>query len=204
MKIEMRDIGAVRPYEKNPRLNDKAIESVMKSLREFGFRQPIVVDGDGVIIVGHTRWKAAQKLGLAQVPVHVVTDLSPAQVRAYRLADNQTATIAEWNYELLPLELKALEGMDFDISLLGFSPEQLTSILAPTANEGLTDPDAVPAPPDEAITRPGDLWVLGGHRLLCGDSSKAEDVDRLLGGAQVHLVSTDPPYNVRLMYRVAA
>jgi len=198
MQVELRPIETVKPYPGNPRQNDAAVEAVAKSLREFGFRQPIVVDPEGVIIVGHTRWKAAQKLGLKQVPVHVATDLTPAQVKAYRLADNQTATLAEWNYDLLPLELKDLQGMDFDISLLGFSAEDLGALLAPPGNEGLTDPDAVPAPPDEATTKPGDLWILGNHRLLCGDSSKAEDVDRLLAGAPIHLVNTDPPYNVKV------
>ena len=198
MHVELRSIQTVRPYPGNPRQNDAAVEAVAKSLREFGFRQPIVVDADGVIICGHTRWKAAQKLGLKQVPVHVATDLTPAQVKAYRVADNQTATLAEWNYDLLPLELKDLQGMDFDLALLGFSPEDLGAILAPAGNEGLTDEDAVPLPGDEAITKPGDLWVLGNHRLLCGDSSKAEDVDRLLASAKVHLCNTDPPYNVRV------
>jgi len=198
VNVELRDIQAIRPYEGNPRLNDQAVEAVAKSLREFGFRQPIVVDGDGVIICGHTRWKAAQKLGLKQVPVHVATDLTPAQVKAYRVADNQTASLAEWNYDLLPLELKDLQGMDFDLALLGFSPEDLGALLAPAGNEGLTDEDAVPLPGDAAITKPGDLWVLGNHRLLCGDSSKAEEVDRLLAGAAVHLVNTDPPYNVKV------
>jgi len=198
VKVELRSIEAIRPYDQNPRLNDQAVEAVAKSLREFGFRQPIVVDPDGVIIVGHTRWKAAQKLGLKQVPVHVATDLTPAQVKAYRLADNQTATLAEWNYDLLPLELKDLAGMDFDLSLLGFSQEDLGALLAPPGNEGLTDEDAVPLPGDAAITQPGDLWILGQHRLLCGDSASAADVDRLLAGAAVHLVNTDPPYNVRV------
>jgi len=198
VKVELRDIQAVRPYEQNPRVNDQAVEAVVKSLREFGFRQPIVVDADSVIIVGHTRYKAALRLGLKQVPVHVATDLTPAQVKAYRLADNQTATLAEWNYDLLPLELKDLRGMDFDFSLLGFSAEDLGALLAPPGNEGLTDPDAVPAPPDEATTKPGDLWILGNHRLLCGDSSSIADVDRLLGGAPIHLVNTDPPYNVKV------
>ncbi|MBL7133992.1 MAG: ParB N-terminal domain-containing protein [Phycisphaerae bacterium] len=198
MKVELRKTEAVRPYEQNPRVNDQAVEAVAKSLREFGFRQPIVVDGDGVIIVGHTRWKAAQQLGLKQVPVHVAKDLTPAQIKAYRLADNQTASIAEWDYDLLPVELKDLQGMDFDLSLLGFSDDDLTELLAPPGNEGLTDPDAVPLPGDAAITQPGDLWVLGNHRLLCGDSSKAEDVDRLLDGALIDLVNTDPPYNVKV------
>ena len=198
MNVELRDIQAIRPYEGNPRLNDQAVEAVAKSLREFGFRQPIVVDGDGVIICGHTRWKAAQKLGLKQVPVHVATDLTPAQVKAYRVADNQTASLAEWNYDLLPLELKDLQGMDFDLALLGFSPEDLGALLAPAGKGGLTDEDAVPLPGDAAVTKSGDLWILGNHRLLCGDSSKAEDVDRLLAGAPIHLVNTDPPYNVKV------
>jgi len=198
VKIELRSIEAIRPYEGNPRLNDQAVDAVAKSLREFGFRQPIVVDGEGVIIVGHTRWKAAQKLGLKQVPVHVAKDLSPAQIKAYRIADNQTASIAEWNYDLLPVELRDLEGMNFDLSLLGFSDADLTEILAPPGNEGLTDPDDVPEPPDEAVTQPGDLWILGQHRLLCGDAGEAKDVDRLLGGAPIHLVNTDPPYNVKV------
>jgi len=146
MQVELRDIGAIQPYEQNPRLNDQAVEAVAKSLREFGFRQPIVVDAEGLIIVGHTRWKAAQKLGLKQVPVHVAKDLTPAQVKAYRLADNQTATLAEWNYDLLPLELKDLQGMDFDLSLLGFDETALAELLAPPGNEGLTDEDAVPLP----------------------------------------------------------
>jgi DNA modification methylase len=198
MKVELRRTETIRPYPGNPRLNDQAVEAVAKSLREFGFRQAIVVDADGIIIVGHTRWKAAQKLGLKQVPVHVATDLTPAQVKAYRLVDNQTATLAEWDYELLPVELKDLQGLNFDLSLLGFSDTDLTEILAPPGNEGLVDPDAVPAPPDEAVTQPGDLWILGNHRLLCGDAGEAADVDRLLAGALVDLVNMDPPYNVRV------
>jgi len=198
MKVELRKIDDIRPYESNPRLNDQAVEAVAKSLREFGFRQPVVVDADGVIVCGHTRYKAALKLGLKQVPVHVAKDLTPAQVKAYRLADNQTATLAEWNYDLLPLELKDLQGMNFDLSLLGFDTSDLATILDPDGTQGLCDPDDVPLPGDEAVTQPGDLWVLGNHRLLCGDSSKAEDVDRLLAGAPIHLVNTDPPYNVKV------
>jgi len=198
MQVELRNIESIRPYEQNPRLNDAAVEAVARSLREFGFRQPIVVDAEGVIIVGHTRYKAALKLGLKQVPVHVATDLTPAQVKAYRLADNQTATLAEWNYDLLPLELKDLQGLNFDLSLLGFSDTDLAALLAPPGNEGLTDPDAVPAPPDDPITQPGDLWILGNHRLLCGDAGEAADVDRLLAGSLIDLVNTDPPYNVRV------
>ncbi|MCL2646866.1 MAG: DNA modification methylase [Phycisphaerales bacterium] len=198
MQIELRSLDQIHPYSGNPRQNDEAVDAVAASLKEFGFRQPIVVDAEGVIIVGHTRFKAAQKLGLAQVPVHVATDLTPAQVKAYRLADNATNEIAEWDYELLPIELSALKDMNFELGLLGFDQEELSQIMSGDVQQGLTDPDDVPAPPDEAITKPGDLWILGDHRLLCGDSSKSEDVDRLLDGQPIHLCHTDPPYNICL------
>lgn len=198
MKIELRNLAEIKPYEKNPRFNDDAAEAVAASIREFGFRQPIVVDAEGVIICGHTRYKAALKLGLEKVPVHVAKDLSAEQIRAYRIADNQTASLATWNYDLLPIELGALKEASYDLALLGFDPDELAKLLDPTIKDGLADPDQVPAPPDEAISQPGDLWVLGNHRLLCGDSSKPADVDRLLGGASIHLVNTDPPYNVKV------
>ncbi len=137
-------------------------------------------------------------LGLETVPVHVANDLTPAQIRAYRIADNQTASLADWNFDLLPSELAELQGMEFDLDLLGFSRDELASLLDPGVGEGQTDPDEIPEPPDEPVTQPGDLWILGAHHLLCGDSSKPEDVDRLLDGATVHLVNTDPPYNVRV------
>jgi DNA modification methylase len=198
MQVELRPISSIRPYESNPRINDAAVDAVAASIKEFGFRQPIVVDEQGVIIVGHTRYKAALKLGLETVPVHVAVGLSPAQAKAYRIADNQTATMSSWDDDKLPLELAALQGMDFDLGLTGFSADELLRLLGSETNDGLTDPDAVPEPPDEPITKPGDLWLLGKHRLLCGDSSRPEDVDRLLEGAAIHLVNTDPPYNVRV------
>jgi DNA modification methylase len=198
MLIELRPISSIRPYERNPRINDDAVDSVVASLREFGFRQPIVVDPDGVIIVGHTRFKAAQRLGLEQIPAHVATDLTPAQIKAYRIADNQTATLAEWDYDMLPLELADLKSLEFNIDLLGFDADELARILNPMLADGLCDPDDIPEPPDAAITQPGDLWILGQHRLLCGDSSKPEDLDYLLGGQMIHLCNTDPPYNVKV------
>ena len=198
MKIEQKTLDEIRPYEHNPRLNDDAVDVVAASIREFGFRQPIVVDEDGVIIVGHTRYKAAQKLGLDKVPVHVAKGLSPEQIKAYRIADNKTSEIAEWNYELLPLELSQLKDANFDLGLLGFDADELAEIMDPGVRDGLTDPDDVPAPPDAAITQPGDLWILGDHRLLCGDSSSPEDLDRLLDGQPIHLVNMDPPYNVKV------
>jgi len=198
MKIEQWEIGRVRPYERNPRKNDEAVDAVAASIREFGWRQPIVVDGEGVIVVGHTRLKAALKLGLRKVPVHVATGLSPEQVRALRIADNKTAELATWDMDLLPLELADLRAAEFDLSALGFDMAEVEAMLAPAGTEGLTDPDQIPAPPDDPVTRAGDLWVLGMHRLLCGDSAEPAHVDRLLEGERVQLVNTDPPYNVKV------
>ncbi len=198
MKIQLRPISEIRPYDRNPRQNDSAVEAVARSITEFGFRQPIVVDSEGVIVAGHARYKAAMKLGLEEVPVHVARELTPEQIRAYRIADNKIADLATWDLDLLPEELAALNADDFDLSLLGFSDEELGELLGKDILDGMTDPDEVPAPPDEPVTQLGDLWLLGDHRLLCGDSGKPEDVDRLLGGAKVHLINTDPPYNVRV------
>ncbi|HOI55880.1 MAG TPA: DNA modification methylase [Phycisphaerae bacterium] len=196
--VELRPIEAIKPYPGNPRVNDDAVDAVAASLKEFGFRQPIVVDADGVIIVGHTRWKAAKKLDLAKVPVHVATDLPPEKVKAYRIADNQTATLAEWDFELLPIELKDLQQAEYDLSLLGFDEDELAHLLDGDVAEGLTDPDSVPEPPDDPITQRGDIWVMGDHRLMCGDSGSVEDLDQLLDGNGIDLVSMDPPYNVKV------
>ena len=196
MSVELRPLDAVRPYANNPRQNDDAVEAVAESIRRFGFRQPIVVDQDGVIVAGHTRFRAAQRLGLATVPVHVATDLTPDEVRAYRLADNKTAELASWDDAMLSIELDALRGAGIDWTLLGFDEEELAKLLAPAGTEGLTDPDAVPEKPADPITKPGDLWLLGKHRLLCGDSTSAMDVARLLDGAIPSLMVTDPPYGV--------
>jgi ParB-like chromosome segregation protein Spo0J len=130
MKVEMRDVDTIKPYPGNPRINDGAVDAVAKSIEEFGFRQPIVVDGKGVIIVGHTRFKAALKLGMSQVPVHVAKDLTPQQVKAYRLADNKTNELADWDYELLPIELKDLRKEEYDLSVIGFDQATLDAIMA--------------------------------------------------------------------------
>ncbi len=201
MQIELRDIGQITPYEKNPRLNDDAVAAVAASIKTFGFRQPVVVDKDGVIICGHTRWKAAKQLGLAKVPVHVATDLSPEQVKAYRIADNKTAELAEWDLGQLRIELSELQGASFDLSLLAFDEDELACLLEGehgAVTDGATDPDAVPEPPDDAVSVQGQVYRLGEHRLMCGDSAAPADVDRLLGGQPIHLVNTDPPYNVKV------
>jgi DNA modification methylase len=195
MTIEMWPLARLQPYPGNPRINDAAVDAVARSIQEFGWRVPIVVDDDAVILAGHTRLKAALKLKLSEVPVHVARGLTPEQARAFRIADNQTTAIAEWDEDKLIAELLALQATDYDLSLTGFEDDELTRLLAQT-QEFQADPDDVPDPPDEAITQPGDLWLLGNHRLLCGDSSKEADVDRLLEGARIHLVHSDPPYNV--------
>jgi site-specific DNA-methyltransferase (adenine-specific) len=200
MLVTNRPIDGLTPYENNPRQNDDAVAAVAESIRQFGFRQPIVVDGAGVIVIGHTRWRAAKHLGMIEVPVHVAEGLSPDQVRALRIADNKTAEIAEWDIDKLGIELKALDGsnLDLDLNLLGFDQEELDRLLDPGVKGGLTDPDQVPAVPDagQSLTQPGDLWVLGDHRLLCGDSSEPDHLARLMDGEQADLLLTDPPYNV--------
>ncbi|HEV7299819.1 MAG TPA: DNA methyltransferase [Tepidisphaeraceae bacterium] len=196
MDITLRPTESITPYEHNPRVNDGAVDAVAASLKAFGFRQPIVVDAEDVIVVGHTRWKAARKLGLAMVPVHVAADLTPAQARAYRIADNATNELAEWDKLLLPAELQGLQAMDVDLGLLGFDPAELDRLLVGEGKDGLTDPDDVPPVPAEPVTQPGDLWTLGDHRVLCGDSTVVKDVERLLDGAVPFLMVTDPPYGV--------
>ena len=202
MQIVNMKIADVHPYEKNPRFNDDAVDAVAKSISEFGWRSPIVVDKDHVIVCGHTRWKAAQKLGLTEVPVHVAADLTPEQIQAYRIADNKTAEIAEWNYDLLPLEIKELQDANFDLSLLGFETDELDRLLngtdADTVEDGETEPDAVPEVPEQAESVRGTVYRLGEHLLLCGDSTKPEDIAKLMGEAKADLYLVDPPYNVAL------
>ncbi|MGD1001275.1 MAG: DNA modification methylase [Candidatus Brocadiia bacterium] len=198
MKIVMMRPDELKPYERNPRINDKAVDGVARSIQEFGFRQPIVVDAENVIVCGHTRLKAALKLGLKEVPVHVATELTPEQVRAYRIADNKLQDLAVWDMELLPIELKEIQDLGVDLSLIGFPEEELGRLLESGLTPGQTDPDAVPEPPDEAVSKPGEIYQLGNHRLMCGDSGSVSDLDLLLGGQPIHLVNTDPPYNVKV------
>ena len=198
LTIEYVPIDDIRPYQNNPRDNEGAVDAVARSIQEFGFKIPIILDANNEIVAGHTRYKAARKLGMTEVPVIRAADLTPEQVRAFRIADNQTASLAAWNYDLLEIELLALQDVEFDLSLLAFPEREMEELLYPDGKQGLTDPDEIPEPPDEAITQPGDLWILGDHRLLCGDSGRPEDVDQLLAGATIQLVNTDPPYNVKV------
>ena len=182
------------PYSKNPRDNHGAIEAVKLSIKEFGFNQPIVVDKSKVIIVGHTRREAAIELGLRKVPYMVADHLTKSEARAYRLADNRTNENSSWLEEQLHAELMALTPEQRKTT--AFTDDELHDILNLLVNEGLTDPDEIPEPPKTPITKAGDLWLLGDHRLLCGDATKADDVTALLNGAKPHLMVTDPPYGV--------
>ncbi len=195
--VESVALDEIRPYDNNPRLNDGAVDACAESIRRFGFRQPIVVDGEGIIVVGHTRYKAARKLGLDSAPVHRAVELTPEQATAYRIADNKTSELAEWDVPKLVVELSTLENSsEFEPLKLGFSSAELARIFGKDKKDGLTDPDAAPDVRDDANVRPGTLYALGDHRLLCGDASRASDVARLAAGVAVDLCLTDPPYNV--------
>ena len=196
MKIEIVNVNTIKPYENNPRkLKDSAIEKVAKSIKEFGFRQPIVVDKEKIIVVGHTRYRASKKLGLTNVPITIADNLTPEQINAYRIADNRTNEEAEWDIELLKSEIKDLQLKDFDLDLTAFDEDQLNNFLF-EEKEGLTDEDAVPETPEEPITKLGDIWKLGNHRLMCGDSTILNDIDKLTQKQKPDMIFTDPPYNV--------
>ena len=196
MQIKLAEISTIKPYENNPRkLSEQAIQKVSLSLKEYGFRQPIVVDKNMVIVAGHTRYRASKKLGLKQVPISIIDNLSEEQINAYRIADNRTAEESEWDNELLKMEIKELEAKDFKLDLLGFNDEQLNDILF-EEKQGLTDEDEVPETPEEPISKLGDVWKLGNHRLMCGDSIDYEDVFKLMDNKIADLVNTDPPYGV--------
>ncbi|HEV3003938.1 MAG TPA: ParB N-terminal domain-containing protein [Pirellulales bacterium] len=246
MNVVMKKLSEIRPCPHNPRVNEHVVARVAASIKQFGFRQPIVVDATGEIVVGHVRYKAAELLALDEVPVVVADDLTPAQIRAYRIADNKTGELADWDTELLSAEVSELNLAEFDLSLLGFADNELAKLLQaepdsvvtaaapalnPSANAppararrrrrdlptsqtpvgaaakiGQCDPDELPPSPGEddeqvlapadAVTRWGDIWVLGEHRLLCGGVAAA-DLARLLDGAPVHLVHVDAPSDLR-------
>lgn len=195
MKIDEVAIGTVLPYEKNPRRNVDAVAKVAASIREFGFRQPIVVDEAGVIIVGHTRLLAARRLGLEVVPVHVARGLSEAQVRAYRLADNRSHEEAQWDVGLLAEELRALDASGFDLALTAFDSHELANLLKAIGSPE-KDPDSAPPVPKEVRSVPGVIWLLGPHRVGCADSTRLDQMEAVLGSALADVVWTDPPYNV--------
>jgi len=198
-KIEPWPTTRLIPYARNARTHSpEQVAQIAASIAEFGFTNPILAGSDGVIVAGHGRLAAAQKLGLATVPVVVLDHLSPTQRRALIIADNRIAENAGWDEALLRIEMADLQDADFDLSLTGFDADALAELMAgdEPQGEGQTDDDAVPDVAETPVSRPGDVWLLDGHRLLCGDSTVAESYDRVLDGEPVDMVFTDPPYNV--------
>jgi DNA modification methylase len=198
MKITYWPIESIIRFARNARkIPPQAVDKVAASIKEFGWRVPIVVDKDGVIICGHTRLLAARKLGLQEAPVHVADNLTPAQVRAYRLLDNRSHEETSWDEDLLGLELLDLKGMGVDLDLTGFNTDEIDEYLA-RAERGAwrTDEDAVPEVPEVPVSAAGDLWVLGPHRLLCGDATVAASYQTVLAGGRADMTFTDPPYGV--------
>ena len=193
MKVELWDIDRPKPYDSNPRkLPEKAIKKVAASIKEFGFRSPVVVDEQEVILAGHTRLEAAKSLGLKKVPVHIAEGLTPAQARAYRIADNRVAQETDWLEDALKIELGALDELGFDLDLTGFDARELAALMQ--EQERSDKEDIIPEVGGKAISKCGDVWVLGRHRLACGDCTSEGVVELLLQGAKVDLICNDPPY----------
>src|SRR5579885_1648782 len=199
--IEHWPVERLIPYGRNARTHsEEQVAQIAASIAEFGWTNPILIGPDGVLIAGHARLAAARRLKMTEVPVIVLEHLTESQRRALVLADNKLALNAGWDEETLRAELEALSKEGFDLDIVGFTDEEIEALLHEGDNpdEGLTDEDAVPEPLEAPVSRRGDLWILGEHRLLCGDSASAEDVGRLVEGAAIDLVNTDPPYNVRV------
>ena len=197
LAIEYRAIDELIPFVNNARThNDEQVAQIAASIKEFGWTNPILVDDGRGVIAGHGRLMAARKLGYENVPTIELEGLSDAQKRAYILADNKLAENAGWDNDLLKIELGGLDDEGFDLSLIGFSQIDLNNLLNDPA-EGLTDPDEVPDAPEHPVTREGDVWVLGNHRLMCGDSTSIDAVEKLMAGQKADMVFTDPPYGMR-------
>jgi DNA modification methylase len=192
--VEQWPIERLAPYPRNPRKNDAVVDRMCEAITEFGFRIPIVAKSDGTIVDGHLRYKAAIKLGIKSVPVALADDLTDVQIRAFRLLANQSANWAQWDEQLLKFELEHLKLENYDLNLTGFDDIQLVSFLAHGGRD--KDPEETPEPAANPISRHGDIWVLGDHRLMCGDATSKANVDAVLRGARPHLMVTDPPYGV--------
>jgi len=202
MNITDVKIDDITPYHDNPRVNTDAINVVKKSLSEFGFQQPLVLDKDNIIIVGHTRFAAAKELGFTDVPCFIADNLSEDKIKAYRIMDNKSAEYASWNYGLLTKEITDLLESDYDLEYTGFSDAELEDMgfdmnLESFVDEPQTDEDVIPEmTEDPPISKMGDVWILGNHRLVCGDSTSIDDVEKLMNNERADMIFTDPPWNV--------
>jgi DNA modification methylase len=197
MELEWRPVSDIIPYARNARTHsDEQVAEIAASISEFGWTNPLLVDGENGVIAGHGRLSAARKLGYEEVPCIELSGLTERQKQAYILADNRLAQNAGWDTEVLASELSDLQSADFDLELLGFGEDELNALLAESTPEGDTDEDEAPEPEDNPVTEQGDTWLLGKHRVRCGDSTSADDVAALLNGVEPHLMVTDPPYGV--------
>lgn len=196
MEIKTVKISELRPHPKNPRVHpDSAIDKLVRSIKEYGWTNPVLVSADGYVLAGHARLKAAEKAGISEVPV-IYLPLKGAKAEAYLIADNRLQDETDWDYEKLKDLLQELDTGEFDLELTGFDMEEIEDLVAQFNVPGEIIEDEVPEPPEEPITKPGDLWILGRHRLLCGDATKKEDVERLMDGKKADMVFTDPPYGL--------
>ena len=197
MKISQHKVDELIPYARNSRTHsDAQVAQIAASIKEFGFTNPVLIDETGSIIAGHGRVLASRKLNLVSVPCIQLSHLTEAQKKAYIIADNKLALNAGWDDEMLAVELTDLKDMGFDLELTGFNTDEIEALLAPVGTEGLTDEDAVPEVPEAPVTVLGDVWLLGNHRLMCGDSTSIDAVDKLMAGGGADMLLTDPPYNV--------
>ena len=197
MKISQHKVDELIPYARNSRTHSEAqVAQIAASIKEFGFTNPVLIDETGSIIAGHGRVLASRKLNLVSVPCIQLSHLTEAQKKAYIIADNKLALNAGWDDEMLAVELTDLKDIGFDLDLTGFNTDEIEALLAPVGTEGLTDEDAVPEVPEAPVTVLGDVWLLGNHRLMCGDSTSIDAVDKLMAGGGADMLLTDPPYNV--------
>ena len=196
LSVTYEPINIIIPYSNNSRTHsDSQIDQVAASIQEFGFTNPILIDENKTVIAGHGRLLAAKKINLDEVPTITLHGLTEAQRKAYVIADNKLALNAGWDDQALQAELERLQELDFDLDLIGFDADELTKLLEPEQIEGLTDEDAVPEVPDEPVTKEGDIWICGNHRVMCGDSTSIDAVDRLMNGKKASICFTSPPYN---------
>jgi 16S rRNA G966 N2-methylase RsmD len=198
--ITQRSVGDLIPYARNSRTHsDEQVAQIAASIKEFGWTNPILVDSEGVVIAGHGRLMAARKLGYTEVPTIELSEMTETQKKAYVIADNRLALNAGWDNEMLTIELNELLADGYALDILGFDAKELDALLEPEVIEGLVDEDEVPEVGPEPVTKPGDIWLLGRHRLMCGDSTSIDAVDKLMAGEKVDMVYTDPPYGINIV-----
>ena len=195
LEIQYWPLERFQPYENNPRINDHAVKQAAAAIEAFGFRVPVIAKSDGEVTDGHLRLKAAEVLGMKEVPTVLSDDMTEAQIKGFRISVNKIADLATWDTDLLKLELESLHDIDFDLDVIGFDAGELDELFA-VKTDGLTDEDAVPEAPETPVTVPGDVWLLGRHRLMCGDSTSADAVGKLMADQVADMVFTDPPYGM--------